>query len=297
MSSDRGITQLQDGRVECLHGARGIASDHIGFESLVGAKDHASILTRLDELDPARIRELGIDFTAGEALAGVARDLLELDIAPGLHALGISVAGNRGLEPVSPDLQNLAAQLGLGFGSNVLLNGDRFWLIGIRKQLRPAPGSTYPTGCRLDKDVAIQRCPVFFLLEQGRGGLDFRMFRGLDPDIAVEPEEPRLHSIFNAFRVADRSQLLERCRLWRKDCRVAMVIDKFFRSNRCFLIELNLNVPIELEIVCLLIVRTPPAADLFGGIARIRSVDDHIDIFKNAFVVFESQIRTRVHCK
>src|SRR6266478_1994158 len=94
---------------------------------------------------------------------------------------------------------------------------------------------------------------------------------------------------------ADTSELLDCPMSWRHDRGIKMVINKFFRANSGFLVELNFDLSIELKIVRLLIVGTFLAPNRFGRLVPGCAVDGDVDIFKETFVVFKTEVRFRVH--
>ena len=61
--------------------------------------DHPGILPSFDQFDPSRIIELRVDFTAGQPLLGVARNLFQHDITFGFDTLRITVRAHCRLEP------------------------------------------------------------------------------------------------------------------------------------------------------------------------------------------------------
>ena len=121
------------------------------------------------------------------------------------------------------------------------------------------------------------------------------MFGGVDLYISGKFEEPVIQAVFDPIRATDSSHLFDFGRLRRNDCAVALAVDEFARPDDRVGVELNFDVFIELKIVRCLIVGGSLAADGPGRLVLGRAVNSHIDIFEDAFVVFETQIGLRVN--
>ena len=123
------------------------------------------------------------------------------------------------------------------------------------------------------------------------------MFGSLDFHVAGQLQKPGLQAVLDMIGAADCSKLLDCAMPWRNDRGIKMVINKFFRANGRFVVELNFDLAIELKIVRLLIVDTFLAPNRFRRLVPGCGVHGDIDIFKDTFVVFETEVRFRVHCK